>query len=89
MTDEHKTRTTQERPEIESYLQKEVIKIRPFTAWEKVGDGIYLVMADDNIIVGKNLTSELLSRGYAVESCHRTNMRIRRIGLENGGLDFD
>lgn len=75
--------------DIEAYLQRVSDTLRPFFAWESVGDGIYLLRADDEISVGKKMTKELLSHGYAVESCHNDNLRVHRIDLSEGELVFE
>lgn len=73
---------------IEQYLQQVADHLRPFKAWEKVGDGIYLLRADEEVTVGKKMARQLLSRGYVVESCHGGSLRVREVDLSGGELVF-
>lgn len=73
---------------IEQYLQQVADHLRPFKAWEKVGDGIYLLRADGDVSVGQKLSRELLSRGYVVESTHGSSLRVREVDLVGGNLEF-
>lgn len=73
---------------IEELLQDTADHLRPFYAWEKVGDGIYLLRAGEQVTVGKKLTKQLLSNGYVVESVHTTSLRVRRLDLSDGKVGF-
>lgn len=74
---------------IGEYLREVADTLRPFKTCEKVGENIYLLQADGEVSVGRKLTKELLSHGYAVESCHNSTLRVRKIGLSGNQLEFE